>query len=138
MHTIIIMSGSSSLSAAKRRRGNVPVNPSQDAKGITPAVTRKMPNPLDILKDHEIRIRNLETHVKDNNDKHVTLESNMSSFKKELLDLKSQLNHTDSIKKKPNVSFTSNTIEPTFSNLKIKPNSSIKEDIPENDSDNSE
>lgn len=133
MHTIIIMSGSSSLSAAKRRRGNVPVNPPQDAKGITPAVTRKMPNPLDILKDHELRIRSLESHV---NDKLVTLESNMSSFKKELIDLKSQLNHTDNIKKKPNVSFTSNTLEPTFSNIKIKP--SIKEDIPENDYDNSE
>lgn len=107
------MSGASALSAAKRRRGNIPVTPNPNPNNntrpqTTKSIPQQMPHPLDILKDHEIRIRKLESLMNDHINRIALLESK------------------DNDKKKPKqtVSFSTNNIEPTFSNLKLDENDS--------------
>lgn len=104
------MSGASALSAAKRRRGNIPVNPNPNKNAnVQPTKsTPQMPHPLVILKDHEIRIRKLESLLNEHSDRNA-LQENKDNDKK---------------KTKQTVSFSTNNIEPTFSNLKLDENDS--------------
>jgi len=110
------MSGSSSLSAAKRRRNNVPVNPSSK---IVQEVPKKIPHPLDILKYHELRIRSLEGQLKASMEKQAGMESLMSMYKNELSSLSSKVNKVSV--DKPTIS--------TFSNLQINDDPIIEENV---------
>lgn len=107
------MSGASALSAAKRRRGNVPVNPPPNPDNNATAQkansAQPMPHPLVILKDHEIRIRKLESMLMDNINRITALETHRPS-------------NNDGKIPKHSVTFASDNIEPTFSKLKLVEN----------------
>lgn len=138
MLTFVIMSANSSLSAAKRRRGgtqlNPPVPPNINGNELKPP--GKMPHPLDILKNHELRIRELETIMNENKQKLADLEKTNVSFRTEILSLATQnVNILKQLKciKKHIRDDGADSLTHTFSSVKIGTERKIEGSICEED-----
>jgi hypothetical protein len=120
------MSGNSSLSAAKRRRGgSQPVQTSDSGKGPNVQQSKpppKIPHPLEILKDHELRIRYLETGVKELTQKLTIAETSNASLSAQNKNILKQLQIIKSNINKSKLDGTEEVtkIEPTFSKLDIE------------------
>lgn len=132
------MSANSSLSAAKRRRGgsqSVQTPESGKKSNVQQGnPTPKIPHPLDILKDHELRIRSLETIIKELTQKLTIAETDNTSFNTKLVSLNAEneniLNQLQLIKSKLDESKLDESkleekdpvtnLEPTFNKLDIE------------------
>lgn len=119
------MSANSSLSAAKRRRGGTQLaTPPQSNMGSNePKPPQKIPHPLDILKNHELRIRDLEkTNISLARQNEAILKQLKSIKKQERVDCVSGAHQSDNV-------------PPTFSSLNISGGNKIEGSICEEESD---
>lgn len=133
MLTNVIMSANSSLSAAKRRRGGTQLDPPSKSNMVGNDVKPppRMPHPLDILKSHELRIRELEGLIMENKQIINDLEKTNIYLTKQNENILNKL----MLVEKNQRSNGADSLSPTFSSVNISSEHKIKGSIQEEGSD---